>query len=388
MKRVKGAIPTIEDDLSKLPNHYDHVAERHEFLFKMPVWMTNKVAPYLEDQRDIPMLHFMFNILVTTVPMALLIFFGPPIVSNWMVGIVYMVTNYVLYLGRYLLTLHYSQHLRLFSLKKAGWWPGTLANLILPYFVSPLFGVPSGMYYMHHVVMHHAENNVFPWDVSSTMPYQRNYFPHFLLYWIRYFAAIWVQLPYYAFKRHRYDLFARCVINMALFWVILTSAYKYNPVGALFTLILPFCFSSFLMMFGNFSQHIFVDPKEPNNSYRSAYITMNNFGNQVSYNDGYHILHHLNSRTHWSDFPSRFNKDYEKFYTNKSIVFEGIDVMYVGFHVFTGQLEKLAKSIHHFEGKPKMTTEEIIALFKERFEAVDCNTLTKNQLEAHADQED
>lgn len=368
-------------------NNFDHVADRNEYIFQMPPTLLAWTRQYLSDQRDAVMLHFMWNVMLTTVPGALLLFFGPPIFNSWVFGLIYLVANYVLFLGRYLLTLHYSQHRRLFSQAKAGQFWGTLGNLILPVFYAPLFGVPSGMYFIHHVVMHHVENNVFPWDVSSTMPYQRDYFPHFLQYWSRYVFAIWFQLPYYAYKRGRYELVARSMFNMVTFMTLITVSYRYNPTAATWVFIVPFLVSSFAMMFGNWSQHIFVDPAEPNNSYRLAYITMNHPSNQMSYNDGYHILHHLNSHQHWSEFPSHFWKTYDRFPSNKALVFENTDVFYIGFSCFTGRLERLVPYVHQFPGH-EQTPEQIVALFRERLKPIDCNNLDAKQLRAHKDQRD
>lgn len=47
-------------------------------------------------------------------------------------------------------------------------------NLIVPYLISPLYGVPAGAYRLHHVVMHHVEDNAAGWDLSSTELYQRD----------------------------------------------------------------------------------------------------------------------------------------------------------------------------------------------------------------------
>lgn len=46
--------------------------------------------------------------------------------------------------------------------------------------LAPLFGLPSGLYNLHHVVMHHVEGNASAHDLSSTEPYQRDNFLHFL----------------------------------------------------------------------------------------------------------------------------------------------------------------------------------------------------------------
>ena len=46
------------------------------------------------------------------------------------------------------------------------------------------------------------EDNKDPWDVSSTEPFQRDNFLHFLSYWIRQLSVgFWVELPLYCFRR-------------------------------------------------------------------------------------------------------------------------------------------------------------------------------------------
>lgn len=48
-----------------------------------------------------------------------------------------------------------------------------------PYFLAPLFGLPSGAYRLHHVVMHHIEDNAAGWDLSATEGFQRDSLAHF-----------------------------------------------------------------------------------------------------------------------------------------------------------------------------------------------------------------
>jgi hypothetical protein len=54
------------------------------------------------------------------------------------------------------------------------------------------------------------------------------------------------------------------------------------------------------------SQHIFVNPSSPADDYSLTYNCLACADNSKTYNDGYHILHHANSRTHWSELPSAF----------------------------------------------------------------------------------
>jgi hypothetical protein len=50
---------------------------------------------------------------------------------------------------------------------------------VAPYFLAPLFGLPSGAYRLHHVVMHHIEDNAAGWDLSATEGFQRDSLAHF-----------------------------------------------------------------------------------------------------------------------------------------------------------------------------------------------------------------
>lgn len=59
--------------------------------------------------------------------------------------------------------------------------------------------------------------------------------------------------------------------------------------------------------FGNCrSQHIFIDPSRPHSAYGMSYNCVSFSGNQRSFNDGYHTIHHLNSKLHWTQLPQQF----------------------------------------------------------------------------------
>ena len=91
----------------------DLQAKRNEFYFTLPTLLETCVRPLLQDQRDLPILYLFYNICATVLPAAVALFACP----SWakVFGPVYFVVVYALFLERFLLALHYSQHRRLFQ---------------------------------------------------------------------------------------------------------------------------------------------------------------------------------------------------------------------------------------------------------------------------------
>lgn len=91
----------------------DLTAVRKEFYFRLPGWLEARLRPLLQDQRDLPILYLFFNVSVTVLPAGLSLFACPAWAK--LLGPLYLACSYVLFLERYLLALHYSQHRRLFK---------------------------------------------------------------------------------------------------------------------------------------------------------------------------------------------------------------------------------------------------------------------------------
>merc|ERR1719235_135755 len=121
------------------------------------------------------------------------------------------------------------------------------------------------------------------------------------------------------------------------------------------------------MAFGNFSQHIFVDPDSPLSNYTLTYNCIDCPGNQTTFNDGYHIIHHLNGRMHWAEMPSYFHANLEKIEVQDSITFRGIHFFDVGILVMTKQLRKLVEKYSVHVGSPE--TAPTIEQVEERLRA-------------------
>lgn len=157
----------------------DLSAQRNEFHFKLPKWLEDLCWPRLQDKRDLPICYLLFDVAVTVLPAALALYYLPAWSS--VLGPAYLAVTDVLFLERFLLALHYSQHRQLFKtgsnllLRCNCHSQGSVQTLlnffplcaeyrwlnrVAPMLLAPLFGVPCGLYRLHHCVMHHAVSPV------------------------------------------------------------------------------------------------------------------------------------------------------------------------------------------------------------------------------------
>jgi len=371
-RAVRSETKKIEAPPGTLPHHEEAVklalqdvhATRNEYMFAAPQsWVK-----YLDNDKDLPMLSCLWNIALLVLPLGALLFFLPE--GTWLCHlscIAFEVWVWLFWGNRFILCLHYAEHRRVFG-KHVG-FVGEMLNKIPPFVLSPLWGIPPGFYNLHHVCMHHAENNMFPTDLSSTMPYQRNNFLHFLAYVANYVINTTWYLPVYAFWKRRWPQFFQFWFGAAAYYLAYITLRSINATAAAYILIVPFCMASFFLMLGNFSQHLFVDGGDHKNNYKLTYNLIGSRLNQVTFNDGYHIVHHENSRVHWSEMPARFIANIEKYEKQDALLFNGLTYEDVSIMVWTGKYSQLAKHVVQLREKPR-SLPEIEELLKSRLNAI------------------
>jgi len=225
--------------------------------------------------------------------------------------------------------------------------------------------MPAGSYYLHHIVMHHQANNIFPYDISSTMPYQRDKFSHWLHYMLNFMLHTMLYLPFYAIVKRRYGLAILSAWTTACYLLAYPMLSHYAPLFFNISLGSSFVIGPFALMLGNFSQHMFLDPKDPKSNYGLATNHLCVPFNMLTFNDGYHITHHVDSHCHWSSMPLQFIKKIEKYEEGGAICFKGLNYEDVSFAVFSGKLDWLAKQVVQLRPDP-LSHEELVAMLRTR----------------------
>ena len=235
----------------QVPHNSDFTAPRSENLFPLPSFLANFLKPLCNDPRDYLCLELLINVLLTVVPAYIFIWSIPlwaPEQYQWLIHVaapifyvVCLVPPFSVY-QRFILTLHVTSHQRVFP-KRFDW-----ANMLNEIFVNPFFGIPPGSYFLHHVVMHHRENNVFPRDMSSTMPYQRDSLTGLLSYIMRFWTHQSFYLGYYAFKTGRMKLFVYYCVNWTVYVALVWNLMAINPVGTTWMVLFGSVLTGFLLM--------------------------------------------------------------------------------------------------------------------------------------------
>jgi hypothetical protein len=317
-------------------------------------------ARMLNDPRDTFMLWLMLQCaFAALIGVSLLVWPYTLGVSVWYVAPLYWALVMGAFLDRFTLMLHCSSHRQLFNKDYRR------LNQLIPWLLGPFFGQTPNSYYAHHMGMHHREENLRP-DLSSTMRFKRNRLDHWLRYCLRFLCFGLPELSGYLIKRKNWKLLGRVVIGEGCFYALIGLGLYYRLEATLTVFVIPLVFIRTLMMMGNWTQHSFISQEHPEDPFQSSITCINTRYNRRCFNDGYHILHHIKPRAHWTEHPIEFERALPEYGSHDAIVFDGIDYFQIWLNLMCGRWGYLADKFVHLEGAPTRTRDEVIAFLKSR----------------------
>ena len=315
----------------------------------------------MNDKRDLPFIYLLSRIHLLIVPVAVLLF--TPLLTGWWwwaVAVPYFYLSQLYFKGRFGLMFHCLCHRKTFRDP----WQKPLFTYIT-WIICPLFGHAPEGYFSHHMGMHHIENNM-PDDTSSTMHYQRDSLRDFLAYFLKFISRGVIDTIRYLFVRKRKKLGRRLTLGEYVYLLFCIALCFVNLKATLVVFVIPLLFARLVMMLGNWTQHSMVDRNDPGNLYKSSINCINTVYNKTCWNDGYHIIHHLRPGMHYTEMPGEFLKRKDEFAAQQAIVFDGIHYLHVFIWLLRKRYDKLAEHLVNINGNTFSSTEEAIALMKER----------------------
>ena len=323
-------------------------------------------AKFVNDPRDVVFVRLslacaglaLLGIGMFFVPMLLAAVDIPP-AYFWLIGTAYLLIWGFGLVDRFTLMLHCTSHRKLYNKKYSK------LNLIIPWLLCPFFGQTPDTYFVHHMGMHHPENNLMP-DLSTTMPYRRDRISHWLIYFFRFFFFSIVELALYHRRKGNKKFMRKIFIGEGGYWLVVGALLFINWQAALVVFVIPLVMIRMLMMAGNWGQHAFVDENDPGNAYRNSITCINSRYNRRCSNDGYHIHHHVYARCHWSEYPIEFQNNVETYAKEDAIVFDGIDFFEVWMRLMFKRYDSLAKHFVQLPGAKVRNHEEVKAFLDSR----------------------
>lgn len=313
------------------------------------------VSP-LSDPRDTPRASFVAQCTIIVAAAVFLFYLGT---FSWWLAALYWVIWGSAFGDRGTTMLHTSIHRPVF----AGSW--SFLNGYVTWIIAPLFGQIPTSFYVHHVAMHHPEGNLLG-DLSSTMPFQRDSFLGFLRYWLR-FALLGIpELAIYQWRKGRTKLMLRLLLGQVVFLGAIIGLGSWHLQPTLVVLVIPYIFTNFMLMAGNWGQHAFIDPDEPDNDFKNSLTVITPRYNNRCFNDGYHTFHHIKPTAHYTDLPAEFEQNREKYGRADCLVFDKLDFVAVWFLLMAGRYHTLARYVVRLPGAPERTDDELVALFQRR----------------------
>ena len=264
---------------------------------------------------------------------------------------------------RFILMLHCTSHRQLFKPEHRR------LNYVIPWVIGPFFGETPETYFVHHMGMHHPENNL-QTDLSSTMRYRRDRLSHWLHYLFSFLSVGPALLAVYQWRKRNQKMLQRMLSGELTFYATVAVLLAVNWRATLAVFVIPVLLVRTLMMAGNWAQHAFVDAADPANPYKNSITCINTRYNRRCFNDGYHIHHHVKPRCHWSEYPGEFERNKNEYGRQDAIVFDGVDFFQVWAMLMTKQWKGLAKRFVHLPGAPARDEAAVIAFLQSRVEPI------------------
>ena len=278
---------------------------------------------------------------------------------SWFLALPYWALVFLVFADRVGLTIHALIHRPLF---KRG---HPILQQYIPGFLCVFFGHTPHTFYIHHIGMHHSEGNMWD-DTSSTLVYERDNILHFLHYWMRFLFLGMFDLLLYQWKKGRMKLFRLMILVEGGYMAAVAALFMWNPQATTVVFLVPVFVMRYAMMAGNWGQHAFVCPDDPDNEYKKSTNLLHARHNFRCFNDGFHIVHHIKPGLHFTEMPQHFLDNVDEYVENDAICFSGLK----GNQVIWALLMKrdydtLAKHYVHLGGEEK-SHEEVKALLKKR----------------------
>lgn len=337
--------PVITDPIYIIP---EHLTASQSF------WLR-----YLNDKKDLPFMKLLLKVHLSVVPLAVILF--TPLLSGvwwWLTFVLYTFLAAVFFRGPFGLMLHSINHRRFFKKEY------DIFNKYIIWFIAPIFGHTPESYAGHHVGMHHVENNQDD-DTSCNLYYQRDSIVDFFKYYLNFIFLGVGQTFLYLVKRKKKKYYIPFSIGESSFYIFCAVMCFVSIKAAVLILIVPCLISRMVMMLGNWTQHAFADPKDPENLYRNCVTCINTNYNTKCWNDGYHLIHHLKPGYHYTQMPVEFLRIKDKVASEKALVFEGIHYLHIFKYLMTKRYDKMADYLVNINGTFG-SREEAILVMKER----------------------
>jgi len=310
----------------------------------------------INDPRDLPFVYLMIQCAAVAACGIGLFFIES---YFWLFAVAYWVVWMLGVLDRFILMLHCTSHRILFRREYRSF------NRVIPWLLSPFFGETPETYFTHHMGMHHPENNMHA-DLSTTLPYQRDRISHWLHYFLTFFTRTAIDLTRYHFQKGNPKMARRTMFGELSFWFLVLGLMFVNWRATVVVFVVPLVLVRILMMAGNWAQHAFINPSDPENPYVNSITCINTRYNRRCFNDGYHIHHHVNARCHWTEYPAEFETNREIYGKHDAIVFDGVDFFEVWLMLMLKRYRALARRFVQLPGAPTRTEDEVIAFLKSR----------------------